>query len=75
MNRCTLTVMTRTGASRAVRVLGKAGISSTVVSVDPSLTKNGCGYGVKLDCSKAENAKKTLSGNGITVGDVLVGGI
>ena len=74
MSKCTLTVSSRTAASKAARVLQRAGIGSETVSVDPSVTTRGCGFGVQISCEDAEKAKKALAERGIQTGDLLVGG-
>ena len=75
MTKCTITVSSRTLASKAVRTLGRAGIEAGTVTVDPSVTTRGCGFGVQLLCADADRAKTVLSEHGIATGDLLAGGL
>ena len=75
MTKCTLTVSSRTLASKGVRTLVKAGIRAETVTVDPSVTARGCGFGIQIPCADADRAKTILSERGIGTGDLLAGGL
>lgn len=75
MNRCIITFRSQTSTLKASRFLKRNGINAEVVSVDPSFTSGGCGWGTAVDCSEIESAKRKLEKKGIPFGDVLSGGI
>ena len=75
MNGCILTFRSQTAAVKASRYLKKSGITVRVVSVDPSVTEKGCGWGITVECGSAERIKNLLDGKGISYGRLLSGGI
>ena len=75
MNKCTLTFRSQTAAVKASRYLKKAGILCDVVSVDPSVTSRGCGWGISADCKQVDNIIDKLDGKRMGYGEVLKGGI
>ena len=64
---------TATTATKAVRALTSAGISALRVSIDPALTRRGCGFGVSVMCRNLAEAKRLLEKKHIPFGDVLGG--
>ncbi|MBQ6263010.1 MAG: DUF3343 domain-containing protein [Clostridia bacterium] len=75
MKDCILTFRSQTAASKATRYLKKTGVKVRVVSVDPSVTSKGCGWGVSFDCESADWIKNKLDARGISYGEILSGGI
>ena len=73
MTECIIPLKTPTLAKKAERALTSAGIIATVVSVDPSITKHGCGYGLSVFCRDAQLAKALLDRRHISYGE-LIGG-
>jgi len=69
---CIITFKSLTASQQAVRNLSSFGIFSSVVSVDPSLTKRGCSYGVSISCSRIYDARNILEKNKLQFGDVIV---
>ena len=62
-----------TTASKAVRALTGAGIRALKVSVDPALTRRGCGFGVSVSVSDLDDAVRILDRRRISYGDILGG--
>ncbi|MBR7033479.1 MAG: DUF3343 domain-containing protein [Clostridia bacterium] len=75
MKGCVLTFRSQTAATKAAKYLKKVGAQVSVVSVDPSVTSKGCGWGIECDCSAADYISKKLERKGIKYGEVLSGGI
>ena len=50
---------------KAQKVLAQAGIYSKIVSLDPSLTRHGCAYGLEFTCSDEPQVKAVLRRAGI----------
>ena len=73
MKECIIPMTSPTLAKMAERALTGQRINVSMVSVDPSLTKRGCGYGISLYCNDAERAKDLLHRRNIPFGD-LIGG-
>ena len=69
---CIITFKSLTSAQQAGHVLSSLGIFSSIVSVDPSLTKRGCSYGVSVSCSRINDVKYILEKNSVKFGDVIV---
>lgn len=68
---CIATMRTVTAAQRAVRVLSKEKIFAEIVGVDPSVTKNGCAFGVAFSCHEVSNVKTVLGKNNIQYGVII----
>ena len=49
-----------THAIKAKRILVAAGIRCEIVSLDGSVTKRGCAYGVSFPCELAERVQRIL---------------
>ncbi len=75
MNECILTFRSQTAAVKAARYLKKIGTTVRVVSVDPSVTAKGCGWGILAECGSANRIKNLLDEKRISYGEVLSGGI
>lgn len=69
---CIIAMRSQTYASRGKRTLAGCGISAEIVSIDPSLTKHGCAYGLEIygDCAAAQTC---LSSHRVPYGDILGG--
>ncbi len=70
---CIAAMKTMTAAQKGKRSLQKAGIQSEIVSLDASLTKNGCAYGLKFSQSHAQRAETIFQRSNISYGDILGG--
>ncbi|MBR4880399.1 MAG: DUF3343 domain-containing protein, partial [Clostridia bacterium] len=60
MKRCVIAVASVTDAIRLDRLLGDKNIKTELQKIDPSLTENGCAYGIKIPCSRTSSANKAL---------------
>jgi len=70
---CILTMKSRTLAESARRIAGEMRIGADVVSVDPSVTRYGCAFGLRIPCGAGERLKTALTRRGVTYGE-LIGG-
>ena len=73
MTECIIPIRTPTLAKKAERVLSAAGIRVNIVSVDPAVTKHGCGYGISVYCREADRARELLDRRRISYGDMIGG--
>ena len=63
MKNCTYTAGSITRAYRLRAELSELGIKSEIVKLDPSKSKNGCAYGLTLDCASSRAALRVLGQN------------
>lgn len=68
---CIAAIKNMTGAMRARDALRRAGIEAEIVSIDASLTKRGCAYGVSFPCRMRREAEHTLRMKNIDFGEIL----
>ena len=68
---CILTMKNMTQAMKARAALESRGIRGEIVSLDPSLTRNGCAYGIRLPCAQTEDAMRQLEAKKIPWGTVI----
>jgi len=66
MKTCIATVTSLNIAIKAQRALGREGIFSRVVRVDPRSTKRGCSNGIEFSLSEMAEAKRVLRMIGVT---------
>lgn len=71
MTSYTIAISTMTLAFKAQQVLGQYSIPSSIIKIDPSQTKKGCSYGVKMNYYHADNAKRLLTQNSIKFSELL----
>ncbi|MBQ7923460.1 MAG: DUF3343 domain-containing protein [Clostridia bacterium] len=71
MTDCIIAMRSQTYAAKGKRVLGKAGIRAVIVSIDPSLTKNGCAYGLRISGESCPAAADILGDHHILHGDII----
>ena len=71
MKDCIIAMRSVTLANKAERALRAAGIRTTLVSVEPSLTKRGCSYGLKVGCELVGESEKILDRRGIAHGEII----
>lgn len=69
---CIASMKTMTAALRGQRLLLGAGIESQIVSLDKSLTQNGCAYGLSYPCKRSREVEKVLNTHKVAYG-VLMG--
>ena len=70
---CIIAMRSQTYAAKGERLLRRGGISSSIISIDPSLTRHGCAYGLRLSAAKCGEAQAILQKNHLAYGDVLGG--
>ena len=71
---CILTMKTRTQAEAARRIAGELRISAGVVSVDPSVTKHGCAFGLRFPCGASGRLTAALAKRNVSYGEVIGAG-
>ena len=57
----------------AIKGRSAVGIHCAIVSLEPTLTKRGCAYGLSFACAHLERAKSVLSSRRINYGEILGG--
>ncbi len=60
-----------THAVKARRVLSSAGIPCEIVSLESSVTKRGCAYGVSFPCGMTDAVQKILQKYGLDYGEII----
>lgn len=73
MSECIIPMKSPTAAKRAQRALSAAGIRAQLVSIDPTLTRRGCAFGLSLACRESGQGAELLDRRGITHGEIIGG--
>ncbi len=73
MSECIIPMKSPTAAKRAQRALSASGIKTQLVSIDPTLTRRGCAFGLSLACRESSRGTEVLDRRGITHGEVIGG--
>ncbi len=60
MKNCIASMPSLNISIQAQRALGGKGIFSRIVSLDPSMTKKGCAYGIEFSCEMERDVKAVL---------------
>lgn len=60
MNNCIAAINSLNKCIKAEKVLSSAGYFCKIISLDPSLTRRGCAYGVEFSCSEENEIRKIL---------------
>ena len=68
---CIFTCRSMTVALRAERELREGRISGEVVTIEPSLTKRGCAYGIAVKTDACEKTEKILRKRHVPFGEVI----
>lgn len=68
---CIIAMKTRTSAEKARRAAAVERIDSEIVSVDPSVTRHGCSFGLRLKCAELDNAIRLFDKKRIVYGDIV----
>lgn len=71
-NMCLISIKNLTAAQMAKKALLREGIYSNIVSVDPTLTRSGCSYGLSFNCTEGETARRVLKKASINFGELGV---
>ena len=69
---CIASIKSATAAEKAKRILQRNGISCSVVSLDPMLTKRGCAWGIEFKCFGEYDAKQLLRSAHVAYGELIV---
>lgn len=70
---CIIAMRSQTYAAKGGRLLQKNGIPYTIVSIDPSLTRHGCAYGLQIPHARCADAQAVLDRHKLSYGDILGG--
>lgn len=68
---CIIALKSVTYAMKAERLLSEAGIAVSIVKLEAGQTRNGCAYGISLNCGQTSAAVQHLSKHGIPYSEVL----
>ena len=71
MSECMITMKSVTYAEKAKKAARSAGIMGKIVSIDPSITKRGCAYGISLPCGDVSGMIALLERKKIPYGEVF----
>ena len=71
---CIATARNITGAIKIRDALMRSGIRAEIVSVDATLTRHGCAYGVSFDCENEAQIKRILKTRNVYYGEIIGGG-
>lgn len=70
---CIIPMNSQTTAERARRAANQERIPIEIVSVDPSVTKRGCAFGIRLNCDDTARMMRLMDQKKISYGDVIGG--
>jgi hypothetical protein len=65
MNTCIASISSLNLSIKAQKALAQEKIYCKIISLDPSLTKRGCAYGIEFSCSEERNVRTVLRRAGI----------
>lgn len=68
---CVIALKSMTYAIKAKRTLDEYYISSEIIKLNPKMTKNGCNYGVKLNCINLTAAKDALNKKSVKYTEII----
>ena len=71
MGECVIPMKSRTEAERGRRMAISNKIGVTVVSVDPSMTLNGCTVGLRVPCEKAAVLARLFDSKDVRHGEII----
>ncbi|MCI8611878.1 MAG: DUF3343 domain-containing protein [Clostridiales bacterium] len=70
---CIAAMKNMTAAIKGRSALESVGIRCAIVSLEPTLTKRGCAYGLSFSCAYLDKVKSVLSSKRISYGEILGG--
>ncbi len=70
---CIASVKNMTGAMRIRDALVRGGVQAEIVSIDASLTRRGCAYGVSFPCEREGQVRRILGSKKIEYGEIIGG--
>lgn len=65
MNYCIAAISSINICIKGQKALSQNGIFSKIVSLEPSLTKHGCAYGIEFNCTEKGRVRSILQRYGI----------
>ena len=68
---CLASLKSMTYAMKAKKVLYQHNINSEIIKLDPSLSQNGCLYGIKFDCSSIYAVETILKSNNVKYSQII----
>ena len=68
---CVAAMRNMTAAMKGRNALENAGVRCDIVSLEPSLTKNGCAYGLNFECRDRGRVKRILTAKKVSYGEIL----
>ena len=60
MKTCIATITSLNISIKAQKALSREGVYSKIVSLDPSMSRRGCAYGIEFYCTDEYNVKSIL---------------
>lgn len=71
MNICIASMASINICIKAQKALLSNGIGCRIVSLNPSLTRRGCAYGIEFTCSHERQVKQILRDAGVTFSQII----
>lgn len=71
MRTCIATIPSLNICIRAQKALANEGLYSKIVSVDPSITRRGCAYGIEFSCSDERQIRNILRRAGVSISQII----
>ena len=68
---CIATMRSITAAMTAQKVLRQVGIRVDIISLDSTLTKKGCAYGISFSCTYAARVRQVLDAKAVDYGELV----
>lgn len=68
---CIFALKSNTFAQKAKRILQINGINSEIIRLEPSLTKNGCSFGISLPCDNLYLSETLLKQNRLNYTEII----
>ena len=68
---CFASLKSMTYAIKAKKALSQNNINSEIIKLDPSLSKKGCLYGIKFDCTNYYAVESILNSNNVKYSQIL----
>lgn len=68
---CVIGMKSPTLAEQARRIAAHERIPAEVVSIDPTVTRRGCSFGLRLNCGDAERLSEVLRARNVPFGDII----
>lgn len=73
MKQCTASMSSLTYAIKAQRALAQKGIACEIVKLPPTMTRQGCAYGIEFPCADHRKVRAALAEETIPVKNYING--